>query len=787
MNRALFQYILATRAFLGILLSRSHIHIFTRSDILHIVISLTKRRIVIYSLTSLIMHNLFLRTGLRSFITITSSLALLAFLLPNTALGLAISDRVEVKVGILNVRATGSATGAIQGGQSYGSEGTIIGGPVTQGGFTWWDINYDYNPDGWSAEGTAEASFLEKVGAVTPPPPPATTPPPPASGSIAIGSRIEVSTTGYLNVSDTASLTGGVLGGQQQGSLGIVTDGPVSQGGHTWWKINYDYNPDGWSSGSYIILTTSEVNPPPPAPAPTPTPTPPPPPPAAAGTATITANATEAAPGAQITVTVAGGPGNISDWIAVALPSAAHTSYVNWKYLSGTQSQPSTGKTSATITFTMPQSAGTYEFRLFANNGYTLLARSEPITLTLGGGPDTDTQAPTTTISSPSSNALVSQTVTILATASDNIGVARVEFYVDGVLKSSDTSAPYSYAWDTTNGGAHACLGAHTHVLATKAYDAAGNVGLSADGTVNMNNPSYCTTITPTITASTATAAPGAQVTATIANGPGSATDWVALALSSSPNIGYISWQYLSGTQIQPTTGKTSATLTFTMPQSAGTYEFRFFANNAYTLLARSEQITVTSTGDTQAPTVPTNLTATVISSSQINLSWTASTDNTGVTKYKIFRDGVKIATEPTATTHQDTGLTANTTYSYTVSARDAAGNESARSAVVTAKTSTTNTAVDQKVKVLQAVRIRSNSSSSATSLGTATVGATGKTRCSLVSTTCPATADGFTWWYIDWDDSTLPTGWSAQGTSESDYLEFSVLPPPPPPPALFT
>src|SRR3989344_8611418 len=596
MNRALFQYILATRAFLGILLSRSHIHIFTRSDILHIVISLTKRRIVIYSLTSLIMHNLFLRTGLRSFITITSSLALLAFLLPNTALGLAISDRVEVKVGILNVRATGSATGAIQGGQSYGSEGTIIGGPVTQGGFTWWDINYDYNPDGWSAEGTAEASFLEKVGAVPPPPPPATTPPPSASGSITIGSRIEVSTTGYLNVRDTASLTGGVLGGQQQGSLGTVTDGPTSSGGHTWWKINYAYNPDGWSSGSYLILTTSEVTPPP-APAPTPTPTPPPPPPAAAGTATITANATEAAPGAQITVTVAGGPGNISDWIAVALPSAAHTSYVNWKYLSGTQSQPSTGKTSATITFTMPQSAGTYEFRLFANNGYTLLARSEPITLTLAKGPNT------TPVPAP-------------------------------------TPSPAPSAADTT----------------------------------------------PTITASTATAAPGAQVTATIANGPGSATDWVALALSSSPNIGYISSQYLSGTQIQPTTGKTSATLTFTMPQTAGTYEFRFFANNAYTLLARSEPITVTSTGDTQAPTVPTNLTATVISSSQINLSWTASTDNTGVTKYKIFRDGVKIATEPTATTHKDTGLTPNTTYSYTVSARDAAGNESARPGAVTGK-----------------------------------------------------------------------------------------------------
>ena len=89
---------------------------------------------------------------------------------------------------------------------------------------------------------------------------------------------------------------------------------------------------------------------------------------------------------------------------------------------------------------------------------------------------------------------------------------------------------------------------------------------------------------------------------------------------------------------------------------------------------------------DTTAPSVPTNLQASVVSTSQINLSWTASTDNTAVTGYNIYRNGTKIATA-TSTSYSNTGLTASTTYSYTVSAYDAAGNTSAQTTAVSAKT----------------------------------------------------------------------------------------------------
>jgi chitodextrinase len=92
---------------------------------------------------------------------------------------------------------------------------------------------------------------------------------------------------------------------------------------------------------------------------------------------------------------------------------------------------------------------------------------------------------------------------------------------------------------------------------------------------------------------------------------------------------------------------------------------------------------------DTQSPTAPSDLTANVASSGQINLSWKAATDNVGVTGYRIFRQGTQIASV-TGTTYQDTGLSPSTSYSYTIAAYDAAGNISSQSASASATTLTT-------------------------------------------------------------------------------------------------
>lgn len=90
--------------------------------------------------------------------------------------------------------------------------------------------------------------------------------------------------------------------------------------------------------------------------------------------------------------------------------------------------------------------------------------------------------------------------------------------------------------------------------------------------------------------------------------------------------------------------------------------------------------------GDTQAPTAPGSLAAVAASSSQVNLSWNASTDNVGVTGYRVYRGAVLVGS-PTGTSYSDTGLTASTLYSYTVKAIDAAGNLSAASNTASATT----------------------------------------------------------------------------------------------------
>jgi len=89
---------------------------------------------------------------------------------------------------------------------------------------------------------------------------------------------------------------------------------------------------------------------------------------------------------------------------------------------------------------------------------------------------------------------------------------------------------------------------------------------------------------------------------------------------------------------------------------------------------------------DTTPPSVPTGLRASAVSSSQINLSWTASSDNVGVSGYRVYRGGTQIATT-SATSFINTGLSPSTTYTYAVAAFDAAGNLSAQSSPASATT----------------------------------------------------------------------------------------------------
>jgi chitodextrinase len=161
-------------------------------------------------------------------------------------------------------------------------------------------------------------------------------------------------------------------------------------------------------------------------------------------------------------------------------------------------------------------------------------------------------------------------------------------------------------------------------------------------------------------------------------------------------------WATSAWTTLGTNSGATSwtwKTFTFASPSSAASYVSSAglvrvqlsAANGVDNALLDYEAITVVSgstpPADTTAPSVPTGLNSPSKTSTSVNLAWTASTDNVGVTGYDVYR-GTTLVGTVAGTSTTVTGLTANTAYSFTVRARDAAGNVSAASTALPVTTS---------------------------------------------------------------------------------------------------
>ncbi len=106
--------------------------------------------------------------------------------------------------------------------------------------------------------------------------------------------------------------------------------------------------------------------------------------------------------------------------------------------------------------------------------------------------PASDTTKPTVSITTPANNATVSGVVTATASASDNVGITKVDFSLDGASTPAmtDTASPYNYSFDSKT------LGNGSHTITAKAYDAAGN-STSSTITVTVNNPDTTPPSTP--------------------------------------------------------------------------------------------------------------------------------------------------------------------------------------------------------------------------------------------------------------------------------------------------
>ncbi|QJC53972.1 chitin-binding protein [Paenibacillus albicereus] len=130
---------------------------------------------------------------------------------------------------------------------------------------------------------------------------------------------------------------------------------------------------------------------------------------------------------------------------------------------------------------------------------------------------------------------------------------------------------------------------------------------------------------------------------------------------------------------------------------------------------------------DTTAPTVPTNLASSTITPNSVALSWTSSSDNVAVTGYKVFRGSTLLATV-SGTSYTATGLTAGTSYTFTVQAIDAAGNTSAASNALTVSTPTGSTPDTTAPTVPGGIHVHATTSNSISIMWTASTDNVGVT-----------------------------------------------------------
>jgi chitodextrinase len=279
-------------------------------------------------------------------------------------------------------------------------------------------------------------------------------------------------------------------------------------------------------------------------------------------------------------------------------------------------------------------------------------------------GGQTDTMPPSVPTGLKATAISTSQVNISWTASSDNVAVAGYKVYKNGNLVATISATSYS---DTG-------LAASTsYTYAVSAYDSAGNVsGQSAS--VSATTQALPDTQAPSVpTGLTAIAVSSSQIN----------LSWTA----SADNKGVTGYKvYRNGTQIATAT---STSYSNTGLAALTTYIYTISAYDAAgNVSGQSASVSATTQTppDTQVPAVPAGMQATAISTSQINLSWTASSDNVGVAGYKVYRNGIQIATA-TTTSYSNTGLSASTAYTYTVSAYDAAGNVSGQSASVSAAT----------------------------------------------------------------------------------------------------
>ncbi|MFC5287376.1 fibronectin type III domain-containing protein [Actinokineospora guangxiensis] len=340
--------------------------------------------------------------------------------------------------------------------------------------------------------------------------------------------------------------------------------------------------------------------------------------------------------------------------------SSDNVGVTGYDVLSGGDVVASGAGTSATVD---GLSADTeYTFAVVAKDaaGNTSPASPEVTVRTLASP---DTEAPSAPVNLRSTGAAQDSVGLAWDAASDNVGVTGyVVSYGSETVEVAGTS--------TTVTG----LSADTEYSFTVvARDAAGNTSAAS------------APVTARTAAAPDTQAPSAPSSLEVT---GATQSSITLSwLPSTDDVGVTAYEVRSGGSAVASTSATTATVDGLSPDTA--YRYTVVAKDAAgnTSPASAEVTGRTAAApDTQAPSAPGGLRATDTTETSVALAWNAASDNVGVTEYEVFRGSTSLGTVP-GTTRLVTGLSADTAYTFTVVARDAAGNTSAPSAALSVRT----------------------------------------------------------------------------------------------------
>ncbi|MCR8632153.1 S-layer homology domain-containing protein [Paenibacillus radicis (ex Xue et al. 2023)] len=305
--------------------------------------------------------------------------------------------------------------------------------------------------------------------------------------------------------------------------------------------------------------------------------------------------------------------------------------------------------------------AGTsYTFSVKAVDDGNNLSEAKTVNLTTLAS--TDTTAPVWPAGSTFTASNTTQTGTTLTwtTATDNVGVTGYKIYNGSSLLQTVTSNVYSYAVTGLTAGT-------SYTFSVKAVD-------------NVNNLSEAKTVNVTTLASVDATAPvwpaGSTFTASNTTQTGTTLTWTA----ATDNVGVTGYKIYNGSSLLQTVTSNVYSYAVTGLTAGTSYTFSVKAVDNVNNLSEAKTVNVTTlaSADTTAPDWPAGSTLAASNTTQTGttLTWTAATDNVGVTGFKVYQGSTLLTTVTSAVNSFNvTGLTAGTTYTFAVQAGDAAGN----------------------------------------------------------------------------------------------------------------